>query len=63
MFDPDHVLAYSPQVAHKDEMLAELERNLQVDLKHLKNRSSRRFLIKWKDNLDHEASWELQMGS
>lgn len=44
MFDHDHVLAYSPQIAHNGEMLVELERNLQVDFKHLKNRSSWDFL-------------------
>ena len=56
MSDPNHVFAYSPQVAHKGEMLVELERILQVDLEHLRNRSFRRFIIKWNDNLDHEAS-------
>jgi hypothetical protein len=58
--DPAHVLPDLPQVAPEGEMLAEPERILQVDLQHLRNRSFRRFLIKWKDYPEDEASWELE---
>ena len=58
--DSNHVLLDLPQVVHKGEILAELERVLQIDLQHLRNRSFRRFLIKWKDNPKDEASWELE---
>ena len=49
-----------PQVVPEEEMLVEPERILQVDLQHLRNRSFRRFLIKWKDYPEDEASWELE---
>jgi hypothetical protein len=60
IFDPAHVLLNLPQVAHEGEMLAEPERILQVDLQHLRNRSFRRFLIKWNDYPEDEASWKLE---
>jgi hypothetical protein len=52
------VLPDLPQVVLEGEMLAEPERILQVDLQHLRNRSFRRFLIKWKIFPEDEASWE-----
>ena len=58
--DPNYVLSDLPQVVHNGEMLTEPERILQVDLQYLKNRSFRRFLIKWKDYPEGEASWELE---
>ena len=59
--DPAHVLSDLPQVAPEGEMLAEPEKNLQVDLQHLMNRSFKTFLIEWKDYLEDEALiWELE---
>ena len=40
--------------------MAEPERILHVDLQHLRIRSFKRFLIKWKDYHKDEASWELK---
>lgn len=55
--DLNHVLPYLPQVVHEKKMLVEPERILQIDLQHLRIRSLRRFLIKWKDYPEDEASW------
>lgn len=41
-------------------MLIELKIILTVDLQHLKNRSFMRFLIKWNDYPEDEASRELE---
>ena len=54
--DPVHMLSDLPRVVPEGEMLAEPERILQVDLQHLMNRSFKRFLIKWKDYPEDEAS-------
>ena len=41
-------------------MLIKPKKKLNVNLQHLKNRSFMRFLIKWNDYLEDEASWELE---
>ena len=42
-------------------MLGEPKKILQVDAKHLQNRSFRRFPVKWKDYLEDEASWHREI--
>jgi hypothetical protein len=56
--DPAHVLSDLPNAAIEGELLVEPERTLKVDTQHLRNRSFRRFLVKWKDYPIEEASWE-----
>jgi hypothetical protein len=59
--DPNHVLPGLPKAAPEGELLAEPERILKVDTQHLRNRSFQRFLVKWKDYPDDEASWEREV--
>ena len=59
--DPNHVLPELLKAAPEGELLAEPERILKVDTQHLRNRSFSRFLVKWKDYLDDEASWEREV--
>ena len=58
--ESNDVHPYLPQVVSKGKMLAKHERTLEVDLQRLKNRSFRKFLVKWKDYPEDEASWELE---
>jgi hypothetical protein len=53
-----HVLYELSKVAHEGNMLGEPKKILQVDAKHLQNRSFRRFPVKWKDYPDNGASWD-----
>jgi hypothetical protein len=50
-----------PNAAIEGELLAEPERILKVDTQHLRNRSFQRFLVKWKDYPEEEASWEREV--
>ena len=50
-----------PKVAPEGNLLGEPEKILQVDTQHLRNRSFRRFLVKWKDYPEDEASWEREV--
>lgn len=59
--DPNHVLPELPKVAPEGNLLGEPEKILQVDTQHLRNRSFRRFLVKWKDYPEDEASWEREV--
>jgi hypothetical protein len=59
--DPTHVLSDLPNVAIEGELLAEPERILKVDTQYLRNRSFRRFLVKWKDYREEQPSWEREV--
>ena len=47
--DPNHILSNLPKVAPKEELLAEPEKILKIENQHLRNKTFRRFYVKWKD--------------
>jgi hypothetical protein len=59
--DPTHVLSDLPNAAIEGELLAEPERILKEDIQYLRNRSFQRFLVKWKDYPEEEATWEREV--
>ena len=47
-----------PKGAPEGELLAEPEKILRVDNQQLRNKTFRRFYVKWKDYPEEEVSWE-----
>ena len=54
--DPNHILPDLPKAAPEGELLAEPEKILKVENQHLRNKTFRRFYVKWKDYPKEEAS-------
>lgn len=59
--DPSHVLPDLPKTAPEGELLAQPEKILKVENQHLRNKTFRRFYVKWKDYPEEEASWEREV--
>ena len=51
-----------PKATLEGELFAKLEKILKMENQHLRNKTFRRFYVKWKDYHEQEASWERQIG-
>ena len=59
--DPNHILPDLPKAAPEGELLAEPEKILKIENQNLRNKTFRRFYVKWKDYPEEEASWEREV--
>ena len=59
--DPNHILPDFPKAAPKEELIAEPEKILKIKNQYLRNKTFRRFYVKWKDYLEEKASKEREV--
>lgn len=59
--NPSHILPDLSKSAPQGELLAQLERILKVENQHQRNKTFRRFYVKWMDYPEEEASWEREV--